>query len=136
MHNNKKEYKMKIGANVRKWRDLKGLKQKELAERLHLSEGALSNIENDVTVPTIHQIEDIADALEINFFQLFTDPQQSIVINDSPHSISNIGTQQNQTDKEALQILVNHIEKKDEQNQTFMKEVLSSITGLFKKEAS
>ena len=36
MHNNKKEYKMKIGANVRKWRDLKGLKQKDLADLVDL----------------------------------------------------------------------------------------------------
>jgi transcriptional regulator with XRE-family HTH domain len=137
MQHNKKEYKMKIGANVRKWRDLRGLKQKDLAEMVNLKEGAISNIENDITVPTIHQIEDLADALEINFFQLFSDPISNInTFNDSPHSIGSIGNQQNQTDREVLQIMLERMDKKDEQTQTFMKDIVNSITSLFKREAS
>ena len=41
-----KEYKLKIGSNVRKWRNLKSIKQKELASSLNLSEAAISNIDN------------------------------------------------------------------------------------------
>jgi transcriptional regulator with XRE-family HTH domain len=137
MHKPHKEYKMKIGANVRKWRDLRGLKQKDLAEMVNLKEGAISNIENDITVPTIHQIEDLADALEINFFQLFSDPMSNInTFNDSPHSIGSIGTQQNQTDKEVLQIMMERMEKKDEQFLSSVKDMFSSIISVFKKEAS
>ena len=137
MHKQNKEYKMKIGANVRKWRDLRGLKQKDLAEMVNLKEGAISNIENDITVPTIHQIEDLADALEINFFQLFSDPMSNInTFNDSPHSIGSIGTQQNQTDKEVLQIMMERMEKKDEQFLSSVKDMFSSIISVFKKEAS
>jgi transcriptional regulator with XRE-family HTH domain len=137
MQKQHKEYKMKIGANVRKWRGIKGLKQKDLAEKIHLTEGALSNIENDISVPTIHQIEDIADALEINFFQLFSDPMHNInTFNDSPHSIGSIGTQENHTDKEVMQIMLERMDKKDEQVQSFMKDIVNSITSLFKKEAS
>jgi transcriptional regulator with XRE-family HTH domain len=136
MQNSKKEYKMKIGANVRKWRDLRGLKQKDLAEMVNYSESTISNIENDVLSATLHQIEDIAEALEINFLQLFTDPQQSIVINDSPHSISNIGTQQNHIDKDMVQIMLERMDKKDNQMQSFMKDIITIITPAFKKEAS
>jgi transcriptional regulator with XRE-family HTH domain len=137
MHKQNKEYKMKIGANVRKWRDLRGMKQKDLAELVNLKESAISNIENDITVPTIHQIEDIADALEINFFQLFSDPMHNInTFNDSPHSIGSIGTQENHTDKQVMQIMLERMDKKDEQVQSFMKDIINSITSLFKKEAS
>jgi transcriptional regulator with XRE-family HTH domain len=138
MHKQNKEYKVKIGANVRKWRELKGWQQKDLADNLDYSVSTISNIERDSHGTTIHQVEEIADALEINFIQLFTDPQNYInTFNDSPYSVvGSIGTQQNQIDKEAVQILVEHIAKKDEQNQNFMKDIVNSITSLFKKEAS
>jgi transcriptional regulator with XRE-family HTH domain len=136
MHKQNKEYKVKIGANVRKWRELKGWQQKDLADNLDYSVSTISNIERDSHGTTIHQVEEIADALEINFIQLFTDPQQHFTFNNSPHSNGIYGTQQNQIDKEAVQILVQHIAKKDEQTQTFMKDIVNSITTLFKKEAS
>src|SRR6186713_2207220 len=73
-----KEYKIKIGANIRKWRTLRGIKQKELAMALCLSEGAISNIENNITDVTLSQLEDISIGLGISVEQLFTDPQDSI----------------------------------------------------------
>ena len=38
-----REYKLKIGGNVRKWRNLKSIKQKQLASYLKLSEAAVKN---------------------------------------------------------------------------------------------
>ena len=75
------DYKFKIGENVRKWRILQGIKQKELAARLSMSEGAVSNIENDISVPTLHHVEDIADALGISISILLMDPQQILALN-------------------------------------------------------
>jgi len=70
------DYKFKIGGNVRKWRILQGIKQKDLASKLNLSEAAVSNIENDISVPTLHHVEDIASALGISISILLMDPQQ------------------------------------------------------------
>ena len=49
----KPDYKMKIGENVRKWRDIKGLKQQELARMLNITPPALSHIENNITGLTL-----------------------------------------------------------------------------------
>jgi transcriptional regulator with XRE-family HTH domain len=137
MHKENKDYKMKIGANIRKWRDLRGLKQQELADKVSYSVSTISNIENDVLPPTLHQMEDIANALEINILQLFSEPKViHNTFNESPHSVGNIETQQNQTDKEVMQIMLERMEKKDEHLYSFMKEIITIITPAFKKEAS
>jgi transcriptional regulator with XRE-family HTH domain len=70
------DYQLKIGSFVRKWRVIKDLKQKELAMRLHLSEAAVSNLENDITVPTLRQIENIANALMIPVDMLLSGPEK------------------------------------------------------------
>src|SRR6187399_805070 len=72
-----KEYKLKIGSNVHKWRNLKSIKQKELASSLNLSEAAISNIENDITDISLRQLEDIASAIDISVEQLLNDPQET-----------------------------------------------------------
>lgn len=74
------DYKFKIGDNVRKWRTVQGVKQKELAARLNMSEAAVSNIENDISVPTLHHVEDIAAALGITISILLMDPQQILAV--------------------------------------------------------
>lgn len=74
-------YKFKIGSNVRKWRIIQGLKQKDMAFKLNLSEAAVSNIENDISVPTLDHVEDIAEALGISISILLLDPQQIITAN-------------------------------------------------------
>ena len=71
-----KNYEFKIGSYVRKWRMLKDIKQKELAIRLQMSEAAVSNLENDITIPTLRQVEDIADALAITIDMLLSGPEK------------------------------------------------------------
>ena len=67
---------MRIGQHIRMWRDLKGIKQNELAGKIGITSAALSQIENDVAQLTLHRMEDIADAMGLKPEQLFTDPQQ------------------------------------------------------------
>src|SRR4051794_33980710 len=69
-------YKFRIGSNIRKWRNLKEIKQKDLAVALQLSEAAVSNIENDITNLTVGQLEDISVALNVSIEQLLSDPQE------------------------------------------------------------
>jgi transcriptional regulator with XRE-family HTH domain len=73
-----KEYNLKIGSSTRKWRHIKGIKQKHLARLLHLSAAAVSNIENDITVPSLRQVEDIARCLDISIEMLLYGPEQLI----------------------------------------------------------
>ena len=63
--------RLKIGSNIRKWRTLKDIKQKDLAESLKLSEAAISNLENDLTDITLSQLEDISLAIDIPVETLF-----------------------------------------------------------------
>jgi transcriptional regulator with XRE-family HTH domain len=111
--NPNKEYKMKVGENIRIWRDLKGLKQVDLAKKIGISKEAMSNIETGESKPNIERLEDIADALEIEVSQLLTNPQQMFTFNNSPQSngvIYGSNTQSN-IDKDLLDRLVSVMEK-------------------------
>lgn len=65
----------KIGSSVRMWRNLKGKKQKVLAREIKLSAAALSNIENDITIPNLKQVQTIANSLDISIEMLLSGPQ-------------------------------------------------------------
>lgn len=86
MYEDKNEYSFKIGGNVRKWRGVKGIKQNQLASRLNLSAPALSYIENDITIPNLRQVENIARSLEISIDMLLYGPEA--ILNNYQHSTS------------------------------------------------
>ncbi len=73
-----KIYKLKIGTNIRMWRLFRGMKQKELASKINCSEAALSNLENDLTVPTLRHIEDLSTALDIEHTNLLIDFKEAV----------------------------------------------------------
>ena len=86
----KTEYRMRIGQHIRMWRDLKGIKQNELAGKIGITSAALSQIENDVAQLTLHRMEDIADAMGLKPEQLFTGPQQlNNAVNGNEHGTVN-----------------------------------------------
>lgn len=70
----KPPYLLKIGLYIRKWRELKGIKQEQLANQLGITKAALSNIENDKVDISLHRMEDIAHCLELDVMQLFKNP--------------------------------------------------------------
>ena len=81
---------MRIGQHIRMWRDLKGIKQQELAGKLGITSAALSQIENDVAALTLHRMEDIADALGLKPEQLFAGPQQlPATMNNTENGVEN-----------------------------------------------
>ena len=63
-------YTLKIGQNIRKWRELKGIKQEQLAHHIGITKGALSNIENNKADVSLHWIEEIAKHLEMEIMML------------------------------------------------------------------
>lgn len=124
-----REYKLKIGANVRKWRNLKSIKQKQLARTLNLSEAAMSNIENDLTNISLRQLEDIANAIDVTVEQLLSDPE------DSYNSVSeNAGKKTTIFEKELLTAMIGSLMKKDEQLEKIMENVLHTMAAYLEKE--
>ena len=109
------------------------MKQKDLANALQLSEAAISNIENDLTDVSLHQLEDISSALNIPVEKLFSDPQDSFVLNES---MTPYPAERNQPfmDKELLNAMLNSLQKKDEQLQSIMQNVLHTMSALLQDE--
>lgn len=64
---------MEIGKSIRKLRLQKGLTLEELASRSELSKGFLSQLERDLTSPSIATLEDILEALGSNLAEFFSD---------------------------------------------------------------
>ena len=56
---------MTVGENIKRIRKEKGLTQKELGERLKMTQSAIWQFENDKTSPRIETIEKIASALDV-----------------------------------------------------------------------
>ncbi len=54
---------MNIGAKLKELRTLKGLTQEELADRAELSKGFISQLERDLTSPSIATLMDILQCL-------------------------------------------------------------------------
>ena len=63
---------MEIGSRIKELRILKGLTQEELADRSELSKGFISQLERDLTSPSIATLVDILQCLGTNINDFFT----------------------------------------------------------------
>ncbi|MBR6677758.1 MAG: helix-turn-helix transcriptional regulator, partial [Oscillospiraceae bacterium] len=63
---------MDIGKSIKKLRLQKELTLEELASRCELSKGFLSQLERDLTSPSIATLEDILEALGTNLAEFFS----------------------------------------------------------------
>ncbi|QOV20804.1 helix-turn-helix transcriptional regulator [Blautia liquoris] len=71
---------MEIGSKIRSLRTQKQLTQEELADRCELSKGFISQLENDVTSPSIATLVDILQCLGTDLKDFFNDaPEEQIV---------------------------------------------------------
>jgi len=68
---------MSIGERIRQLRILQGLTQEELADRSELSKGFISQLENDVTSPSIATLEDILQCLGTDISSFFSREEES-----------------------------------------------------------
>ena len=85
---------MDIGAKLKELRVLKGLTQEELADRAELSKGFISQVERDLTSPSIATLMDILQCLarpSANFStmvptsRLFLEKQTTLMKEDSEY---------------------------------------------------
>lgn len=70
---------MEIGEKIRSLRITKGLTQEELANRCELSKGFISQVENDLTSPSIATLVDILEILGTNLNEFFSDKTEERV---------------------------------------------------------
>ncbi|MFU0826790.1 MAG: Cupin domain-containing protein [Lachnoclostridium sp.] len=71
---------MKIGEKIKELRVLKSLTQEELADRAELSKGFISQVERDLTSPSIATLVDILQCLGTNLEEFFSEtPSEQVV---------------------------------------------------------
>ena len=71
---------MDIGSKLKELRVLKGLTQEELADRAELSKGFISQLERDLTSPSIATLMDILQCLGTTIGEFFNEtPEEQIV---------------------------------------------------------
>lgn len=71
---------MEIGQKIRRYRKKNSLTLEELASRTELTKGFLSQLENDLTSPSIATLADITEALGVSLEQFFaSDKDEQIV---------------------------------------------------------
>jgi transcriptional regulator with XRE-family HTH domain len=77
---------MEIGAKLKELRVLKGLTQEELADRAELSKGFISQLERDLTSPSIATLLDILQCLGTSVSEFFNEsPEEQIVFGKSDY---------------------------------------------------
>ena len=64
---------MEIGSKLKELRVLKGLTQEELADRAELSKGFISQLERDLTSPSIATLMDILQCLGTTIGEFFNE---------------------------------------------------------------
>ena len=77
---------MKIGAKLKELRIAKNLTQEELADRAELSKGFISQLERDLTSPSIATLVDILQCLGTDLQEFFSAPvDEQIVFHDADY---------------------------------------------------
>lgn len=71
---------MEIGKKLRELRTQKGLTQEELADRSELSKGFISQLENDLTSPSISTLVDILQVLGTDLKEFFNDEADEQIV--------------------------------------------------------
>jgi len=80
LRSNEQEGRMNIGAKLKELRVLKSLTQEELADRAELSKGFISQLERNLTSPSIATLIDILQCLGTTIGEFFYEaPEEQIV---------------------------------------------------------
>ena len=71
---------MEIGNKIKKLRVLKGLTQEELGDRCELSKGFISQVERDLTSPSIATLIDILQVLGTDLPEFFGNEEETEIV--------------------------------------------------------
>ena len=71
---------MDIGAKLKELRVVKGLTQEELADRAELSKGFISQLERDLTSPSISTLDDLLQCLGVTLAEFFAEDSEEPVV--------------------------------------------------------
>lgn len=71
---------MDIGAKIKRLRLANGLTLEELANRSELTKGFLSQLERDLTSPSVATLEDILEALGTNLKDFFSEDEEEQIV--------------------------------------------------------
>lgn len=71
---------MNIGAKIKRLRLTNGLTLEELANRSELTKGFLSQLERDLTSPSVATLEDILEALGTNLKDFFSEEEEEQIV--------------------------------------------------------
>ncbi len=71
---------MELGVKIKRLRLKNNLTQEELADRCELTKGYISQLENELTSPSIATLEDILNALGTTPAEFFSDEKESKVV--------------------------------------------------------
>ena len=71
---------MEIGNKIKALRTQKGLTQEELADRAELSKGFISQLERDLTSPSITTLMDILQCLGTDLKDFFNEEQEEQIV--------------------------------------------------------
>ncbi len=71
---------MELGTKLRDMRQRKNLTQEELADRCELTKGYISQLENDLTSPSIATLVDLLNALGSNLSEFFREEAEQKIV--------------------------------------------------------
>lgn len=104
---------MSIGSNIKNKRTEKGLSQEILAEKLHVSQATLSNIEADKSVPDVILLQQIAETLDTNINDLL-DGKTVFVNNNNQNGGVGYAEVVNQLSGKLIALYENQLKEKDD----------------------
>jgi transcriptional regulator with XRE-family HTH domain len=88
------EDSLRIGEKLRRLRMENGLTQEELANRAYLTKGFISQLERDLTSPSIATLRSILDVLGLDLADFFRDmPQEKVVRRKNTRVLSSVSTE-------------------------------------------
>lgn len=105
---------MNVGENIKKIRKEKGITQKELGERLGVSQAAIGQFENDNSNLKMETIKKIANALDVEYTRL---------IIETPFTNGSIEERQKMSDEELAEYLTYLITNDKNQKQGILERI-------------
>lgn len=87
--------RIEIGNKIKELRNRKGLTQEELADRCELSKGFISQLENDLTSPSIATLVDILQCLGTSLKDFFNDEADEQIVFGNEDFFEKIDTELN-----------------------------------------